>query len=417
MRPGLALEADRPGHRTPVGGWRPIVLQAAGMWLATRVSFAVLTYVTVIFNGFGNTRVPPGFVVGRWDLGTLLGSWGRWDAGIFVDISQNGYHSRPHAAFFPLYPMLIRLATTVAGQRYALLAALLISNLAALAGFIGLALLAAHEDGPGAAPGAVRALAAYPLAFFLAAPYSDALLLATATFTLLWARQGAWKRTAVAAFLAALTRSSALILVLPLVWEYGRQHGWWERERWRTFRPRRLLNIRGGAEAIMVLGALPLGLAVYVAYLWRQFGEPLLFLRAHALYWNRHLEPVWVTLRHALGMLVRTPLGTYWSVLIALDLGALLAFGVLTVVVLRRQPVSFTLYMAGLLFLSTAAPTLLLPDPLSSVGRELLVAIPVFLLLGRWLRRWPALDLLIVAGGFMLQAALTTYFLSGGWVE
>jgi len=73
--------------------------------------------------------------------------------------------------------------------------------------------------------------------------------------------------------------------------------------------------------------------------------------------------------------------------------------------------------MAGLLFLSTAAPTLLLPDPLSSVGRELLVAIPVFLLLGRWLRRWPALDLLIVAGGFMLQAALTTYFLSGGWVE
>src|SRR5439155_1376532 len=336
MRPGLALEADGPGHRTPVGGWRPIVLQAAGMWLATRVSFAVLTYVTVIFNGFGNTRVPPGFVVGRWDLGTLLGSWGRWDAGIFDDISQNGYHSRPHAAFFPLYPMLIRLATTVAGQRYALLAALLISNLAALAGFIGLALLAAHEDGPGAAPGAVRALAAYPLAFFLAAPYSDALLLATATFTLLWARQGAWKRTAVAAFLAALTRSSALILVLPLVWEYGRQHGWWERERWRTFRPRRLLNIRGGAEAIMVLGALPLGLAVYVA---------------------------------------------------------------------------------GLLFLSTAAPTLLLPDPLSSVGRELLVAIPVFLLLGRWLRRWPALDLLIVAGGFMLQAALTTYFLSGGWVE
>jgi hypothetical protein len=33
------------------------------------------------------------------------------------------------------------------------------------------------------------------------------------------------------------------------------------------------------------------------------------------------------------------------------------------------------------------------------------------------MRRWPALDLLIVSAGFMLQAALATYFLSGGWVE
>ena len=94
-----------------------------------------------------------------------------------------------------------------------------------------------------------------------------------------------------------------------------------------------------------------------------------------------------------------------------------LAIRVLTIAAIRAQPVSFTLYMAGLLYLALAAPNLVLPDPLSSVGRVLLVSIPAFLLVGRWMRRWPALDLLIVAGGFMLQAALTTYYLSGGWVE
>src|SRR3989442_1288061 len=119
------LQPDRSSVRLSAN-WRPIVLQAAGMWLATRVAFAVL------------------------------------------------------------------------------------------------ARLAAREAEPAAAPAAVRALAAYPLAFFLAAPSSDALLLAAAAFTLLFARKGQWGLAALVAFVAAFTRSAAVVLFLPLVWEYGR---------------------------------------------------------------------------------------------------------------------------------------------------------------------------------------------------
>ena len=301
MRPGPAPQPDRPGPRTPVGGWRPIVVQAAGMWLATRVAFAVLTYVTVIFNGFGNTRIPPGFVAGQWDLGTLLGSWQRWDAGWFADIAQHGYASPESAAFFPLYPGLIHLGISITGSRYVIAVALVISNLAALVGFVGVALLTAREDEPAAAPAAVRALAAYPLAFFLAAPYSDALLLAAAAFTLLFARKGQWGWAALVAFVAALTRSAAVVLFLPLVWEYGRQHGWWQRERWRTFTSHQLFNLGGAAETIMVLGALPLGIGLYAAYLGTRFGRPLLFLQAHA-HWSRQAEPPWLTLKRAVGL-------------------------------------------------------------------------------------------------------------------
>lgn len=396
--------------------WRPIALQATAMWLATRVALAVLTYVTVIFNGFGNTRIAPGFVTGQWDLGTLVGSWQRWDAGWFAQIAQQGYAIPDEAAFFPLYPLLIHLGIAVTGPRYLILVALVISNLAALFGFIGVALLAAREHDPAAAPLALRVLAAYPLAFYLAAPYSDALLLAAAAFALLFARQGRWGWTAVVAFAAAFTRSTAVILFLPILWEYGRQHSWWDRERWRELGPRRVLGWRAWPRAIMVLGALPLGLACYAAYLTYRFGQPLLFLEAHA-HWSRRAEPVWLTLKHAFGDLVKVPFGTYWNVLVLLDLGALLTVLVLTVVGARRQPVAFTLYLAGLLYVCLAAPNVVLPDALSSVGRVLLVSIPAFLLVSRWMRRWPALDLLIVSAGFMLQAALATFFLSGGWVE
>ena len=408
--------------------WRPIALQATAMWLATRVALALLTYVSVIFNGFGNIRIPPGFVSGQWDLGTLIGSWQRWDAGWFAQIAQQGYTAPDEAAFFPLYPLLIHLGIAVTGPRYLILVGLIISNLAALIGFIGVALLAAREEDPGPNPSvrqkgresgvpfALRVLAAYPLAFYLGAPYSDALLLAAAALALLFARQGRWGLTALAAFLAALTRSTAVILFLPIVWEFGRQHAWWDRDRWRELGPKRLLAWRAWPRGIMVLGALPFGLACYAAYLNYRFGRPLLFLQAHA-HWNRQAEPVWLTLRHAFGDLVKVPFGTYWNVLILLDLGALLIVLVLTVVGARRQPVAFTLYLAGLIYVCLAAPNVILPDALSSVGRVLLVAIPAFLLVSRWMRRWPALDLLIVSAGFMLQAALATFFLSGGWVE
>ena len=54
--------------------------------------------------------------------------------------------------------------------------------------------------------------------------------------------------------------------------------------------------------------------------------------------------------------------------------------------------------------------------PLAAAGRYLLPAMPLFLLLGRWVRRWPTLDTLLIGGGFALQAIFTAYFLTGGYV-
>jgi hypothetical protein len=55
-------------------------------------------------------------------------------------------------------------------------------------------------------------------------------------------------------------------------------------------------------------------------------------------------------------------------------------------------------------------------DPFNGEGRYVMAAVPLFLLLGRWMVRRPWLEMLVVGGGFMLQALFLGFFLRGGWV-
>jgi TRAP-type mannitol/chloroaromatic compound transport system permease large subunit len=50
----------------------------------------------------------------------------------------------------------------------------------------------------------------------------------------------------------------------------------------------------------------------------------------------------------------------------------------------------------------------------TATGRYMLLAIPAFLIVGRWMRRHRWLDGLVTSTGFLLQAAFVTYFLLGG---
>ncbi|HEV2457367.1 MAG TPA: hypothetical protein VGS80_03310, partial [Ktedonobacterales bacterium] len=240
-----AVAAPRAGEEALGGArplpWRRIALQAAAMWAAVHVALAPFTYFAVLltFQAAGHPTV-------GMPLGDLMKSWLHYDGNWYIQVAKQGYSSDYRAvAFFPLYPLLIRGTVFFTFGNY-LAAALIVSNLAMLGAFVAVGLFAAQEDGPAAAPWVLRATIAYPLAFFLAAPYTEPLFLALATCALLFARRGTWRLAAAAAFLAGFTRLTAIVLVLPLAWEYGRQAGWWEQVRrrqvvWREWlQPRRL---------------------------------------------------------------------------------------------------------------------------------------------------------------------------------
>ncbi|MGH2516544.1 MAG: mannosyltransferase family protein, partial [Ktedonobacterales bacterium] len=226
--PELLPQSWRRWRDSQGNSWRRITLQAAGLWLVTRLTL-------VLFTCFAATMAPYRAQANRlsFDPHDLALLWERWDAQWYLGVAQHGYTSAQSAAFFPLYPLLIRVVETIIGPHW-LAAALLASNLGALGAFVGLGLLAARESGTGrAAPETIRVFAAYPLAFFLAAPYTEGVFLALAVFGLLAMRQGRWRWATLCAALAMLTRPTGIILLPPLLFEYGRQRGWWHLARWR----------------------------------------------------------------------------------------------------------------------------------------------------------------------------------------
>ncbi|HUY76768.1 MAG TPA: hypothetical protein VMV29_08340, partial [Ktedonobacterales bacterium] len=243
------------------------------------------------------------------------------------------------------------------------------------------------------------AFAAFPLAFLMVAAYADGVALALIFAALLCARRAAWRWAALWAALAGLTHPIAIILVLPLLWEYGRQRGWFSQ-----------LGARSGPTmagapslfAPLALVAAPLTMALYLLFVLVRFGDPLLAFAATGV------------AGQASGFLA--PAGSYAQASALADLGLFLIFVALTLASVRRAPIAFTLFMAGLLLVCLTTGVVTGSDPAFNAARYLLAAAPIFLVVGRWMERRPWFDLLVVGGGFTLQAIFAIVFLWGGWV-
>jgi hypothetical protein len=396
--------------------FRPIVLQALMWWVAIRVAYLALT----VFDVVAIRHQPLG-------IATLLQPWDEWDATWYIAIATQGYAYPTAAGFFPLYPMLISAVMHVPGIS-ALAAALVVSNLATFGAMVGLGVLAATEAGTmNAVPRTLGVLAAYPVAYFLVAPFSEGLFLCTAIFALLAARQGWWGWAAFAALLAGLTRPTGLALVPALFWEYGRQRGWWELIRrrapdWRAAKRkardwRYALQPHILALGALVVGAVPVAVLAVATYDWRRFGDPLLYVHEQDSNWHHVQWALWQTFGAMLGTVLHPPHGSLFRLLVALDFGVLGVALVLLVLALRRLPLALTLYVLGFFYLQLTAPIPSRPEIVPAFARYAIVAFPLFLLLGRWGERYPRYWMLLVVGCFMVQLVLSTYFLQGIDIE
>lgn len=316
----------------------------------------------------------------------LFGVWQRWDACWYERIATFGYLSGdPSVAFFPLYPLLMRMLGTVLGVNLTL-SGLIISQLATVVALLGVFRLARHDFGRPTAMRAILYLSVFPSAFFLFMPYTEALFLALAVWALYTARVGAWGWAALLGFLAGITRAQGSLLVVPLGWEALRQ--------WRSSDPcsRRsavapFLPL-AGFLAFLGYSNIVTGQTTFIAQRSRWGAVPLLPWTAVARSWHF--------------------LRASGDVIEVVNLAFLLLFAGLLVLGLRRLPVSYTLYSAPqLLALSTRQMAV---SPLMSTSRLVLVLFPAFILLALLLQRrvsqvlWlgaSALLLLFLFGAFL----------------
>jgi hypothetical protein len=363
-----------------------------GVFLGVRVGLAILALVAVAVLPALDAVGPPGWPVPPIERGwhNVVTAWERFDALWFLRVATLGYADGDgSAAFFPLYPLLIRGLSLVLGG-HPLAAAILISNAAFFGALVVFYLLTESEYDEATARRAVLYLALFPTAFFFLAPYSESLFLLLAVSSLAAARRRRWAVAGVAGALASATRSVGVLLPLPLAVEAI--------QRWRERRENPVGPLLWSAVAV-------LGAALYLLFWFGKSGDMLAPLQQQAT-WQRQPMAPWETIASGTREAFRWP-GVYpggyhlldWLVVVpGLAAAAWLA--------VRARP-AFSVYA----WVSLLAPlTLVFPGrPFMSLPRFLLAIFPLFwapAILSRG-RRWVhETTVAVFAGGLGVMTVL-----------
>ena len=391
------------------------------LWGALGV--AILSRLYVFAVGFlGRSSLPirrprlsvvvPSSALYHGALGRLLNGWASYDAAWYLTIARHGYHQAHSQAFFPLYPLVVRLFA-VAGIGW-VAAGVVVSLACFLAATVLLYLTVVETLNARVAFWTVVFLSIAPTSFFFQAVYSESLFLLLSVALFFFAQRRRWLLAGLMGLLAATTRSAGIVLVVPLALYYLQSVGW----EWRRIR-----------LSILSVALVPCGLVVYMAYLWSAYGDPLLFAR-NQRQWGRYFALPYVTLWRgvragragAVRLFAHDGVGRVstmlWhnnaSLADLLNLLALLAVVVLIALGWRRLSAPYTAYALTAVIFVLFSPAI--RQPLMSTPRFTVVIFPLFVALAAWTDRRPVLRALIAAACLVGLTWLSARFVLYVWV-
>ena len=325
--------------------------------------------------------------------------WSHWDPGHYLRIAEAGYRSSGEDAlfivFFPLFPLLVAAAGFVV--RNLVVASLVVTTVSSIAAGWLLFRLARLDGDEADSWGAVVCLFAFPTAYALFAPYSEALFLACVLGSIYAARTGRWWLAGLAGLAASATRMVGLALVPALLVEaFVAQRG-----------------AADGMRAIVqkklaAIALVPLGFVGYLVVNQVVHGDPFHFLAVQETHWFQHAVLPWVPVTDALAA-IRDSEMTVETLLVepARLLAIAFALGVLAFGWRSLRWTERTFAAATMLMVLSASWLISLP-------RYLLAVYPLFLTMGRAGRKPWALGALAVAG-LALQVWLFSRFARGMW--
>jgi hypothetical protein len=428
--------------------WRALWISRLLVWIAGAGTVATL--------GFGPVRGafdPPGVTRGFGWLGNVLAApAARWDSAWYLVIAHYGYrpdlgpYTSARDAFFPLYPLGLRALSDIGLQP--VLAGVLFSLAAFAAALYGIHRLSTLEMDPthSARPDensarrgeiarlAVLVTALAPMAFFFSAVYSESLYLALSIGLFWCARQGRWGWVGILGALAAATRSTGIVLMLPalMLYLYGPRE---------DRRPDFASDVQGFARRlapryrlrmnVLWLALVPTGLLLYMVYLGLHGGDALAPFHAQNV-WGRHFAGpylgVWDGVEAAFDgarqLFSAQTAHLYFPItsgspFIAAGhnlmlLAFLLAALPLLVITLRVLPLAYGVYVIAALALPLSYPVA--AQPLMSLPRFLLVLFPLNIALAAWLAAHPRMRMPALVAFALLMALFAAQFSTWHWV-
>jgi hypothetical protein len=362
----LTRVAARVDGRLIRGAAVPYVVTRAPLLLAGVLSYALIPV----------SRYTESYWLIR-GLDRVFDAFSRWDAWHYTRIALSGYpvDDAARAAFFPLFPTLVRGLAEITGRtdQPALFAsAVVVANVCLLLATMALIALARLDLGERDARRAAWYLLAFPTSLFLSAGYAESLLLALTLGAILACRSGHWLTAGVLGGFAAVSRPVGVLVGVVLLVEAFLE---WRAGRLRPWRP---------AIAVLLPGAALLG---WMAHLWMRLGDPLAFIHAQGG-WDRQIGTPWDTI---IGWFNgRMTLATGYHSLT--DLAFTLLGAVMLVLAWRWLRRSYALYFAAMMLVPLATGSLV------SMPRFVLAMFPMYLVLAILGRRQAVHDSLLVVG-------------------
>lgn len=319
-------------------------------------------------------------------------SWAQWDGGHYLNIAQNGYTNLQETAFFPLYPILIKIIGTVLIGHY-LFAGLLISNVSFLLFLYVLGRLSKILIKKQSLD-LVFIYLLYPASFFAVAFYSEGLFLAVSALALLYFLRKQYFIAYTLAAICAVTRPFGLILIFAM----------FVSEIFVLLRNKKLSQ-----EVIKPFAHLLSGLSLfslYAFFLYTKFQDPLAFLSVQSK-WNREIMDPVTTFIMYIGNFATFKLQ---HVMDYLDLVVFCSAVTILVLGIKKLPTVIWIYsMLVLLFGATTGT-------LTGTPRYAVSAIGVFILMAEYLQNRPKLKVTVFAVFLFLQIFLLVRFFNGYWV-
>lgn len=361
--------------------WRILLV----ILLSSALSFVPLAGENFLGGGFKNYLRNPHLL-----------SWANFDGEHYLSIAQVGYKGLEQA-FFPVYPLLMRLVAGPFGvSLFSLtISGIIISNLSFLLALIFLWRLIRIDFSSKIAWLTLLTLTFFPTSFYFGAVYTESLFLFLAVLSFYCGIKGKWFWSGFFGMIASATRVFGVLLLPSLLIEA------WQKKDW--------------SYKLLWLLLIPLGLGAYLYYLWLTTGDPLIFYHNQPLVGEQHQSGI---------ILFPQVVFRYFKILTSADMTnpiyQTVALELFTGIIFLILPIYgyFKKIKASYLFFTVIG--FLLPTvqgSFSSLPRYILVLFPSFLALAIWLNNRSRINRLTIQAVSLLGLSIETMlFLRGYWV-
>jgi len=372
------------------------------------ILFAIAYLATYYISKFGNTFPYVDRVLTITNLPNWIWGFGNFDGVHYLCLAQNGYSAVYTQAFFPLYPLLIKLFNIFPKGNLDLslytdpsffYVGIILSNLLFIFSLFLLYKLWNKEYNDKISKLSVILLLTFPTAFYFGSIYSESLFIFLVILTFWFTNKNLFILAGIFAALASATKIQGSLLFVYLLIELIQR-----------YKDQLLTRTDLVKKGIITLAISVTGSVSYMFYLWKSFGNPIYFLTSQPAFGAaRSAIPV-VTLPQVFyryfKILTTVNLGniTFWNSLLELTFTIIL----LIALIYSFKKIKFSYWIFVLL--AVIMPTL--TGTLSSMPRYALLAFPLIPLVTRFQRAFKY----IIIAQLVLGIILLSLFVRGYWV-